>query len=91
MAASKRWSPEAWNAAKSELELNGSIRELLALNEAGAISREEVIGAVWAHCYDKHDVADELIRVLQEDPSEAAQYVAEGIRELLRFRIASEK
>ena len=91
MAASERWSPEAWNAAKSELELNGSVRGLLALNEAGAISRQEIFAAVWAHCYDNPVAANQLIRLLQEDPSDAAQYVANGIKELLLFRDATEK
>jgi hypothetical protein len=84
MVASKKWTPEAWDAAIETLRSENSVGGLFALYDAGAITSLEVVGAVWEHCHDKPAVACELVRVLREDSREGARFVAASIEDLLR-------
>lgn len=81
MSDDLQWSWEAWSAAVAELP---SVGKLLALYRGGAVSRHEVLDAVWNHCHDKPEIAAGLVHVFRDQPDEAIRWIGKWLQDLLR-------
>jgi hypothetical protein len=62
------------------------VSKLLALYEGGAVSRLEVLSAVWEYCHDKPDVAASLVQVFRDYPDEDIRPLGKWLEGLLRER-----
>lgn len=91
MPASRNWRYEDWDIALEALSSRLSVDEFLALHEEGAVSAEEILGAIWGYCSDKPVVADELVQLLQHHQSEAARSLSRALQDLLRAKLATDE
>src|SRR5262249_5328892 len=87
MTEGRKQSANAWSAAKAALHSGGSVSQLLALYDAGAVTSQEVLSAVYEYCYDKPTVAAELVEVFRRHPDEYLPWaVGDALENLMRAR-----
>lgn len=77
---------EHWRAAVSALR-GGSVSEILALHNAGAISVAEVLESAWRVCQDDPGLRAELVQRFRADPDEYVRsWVGGSLEELATSR-----
>lgn len=78
-----RWTVEAWTEALTAMRERASVAEILALHEAGAISKSEILSGAWEVCHSQPTLRAELVRQFRNHPDEdIAQYVGRCLEEL---------